>query len=135
MFRLKPWLYVSTSRIDPDDIAFQVNRIVSVSRSRNAERSVTGALIHSGTRFLQYIEGPPAAVPEIKNSILGDERHENIVTVPVRERYERIFEGWSLAYGGESRFIETVIEKALAQELSESGHNGVQAIRLLKKFC
>jgi hypothetical protein len=132
MTSLMPWLYVSTSQVDPQDSTFQVERIVRQSRIRNAELSVTGALIYSGTRFLQYIEGPRAAVAALRASILEDDRHEEITTLPLSEAQERRFGHWALAFGGTSSFVDTMIDRALSRHFADDGD---QVLNLLKQLC
>jgi hypothetical protein len=132
MTSLMPWLYVSTSQVDPDDSVFQVERIVRQSRIRNAELSVTGALIYSGTRFLQYIEGPPDAVASLQASILKDDRHEEITTLPLRASDERRFGRWALAFSGTSSFVDKMLDRALSRHLADDGD---QILKLLKQFC
>ncbi|RZM35138.1 MAG: hypothetical protein EOP67_13365, partial [Sphingomonas sp.] len=56
METLAQWSYVSSSMVARADFAFEVRRIVLVSRSRNAASLLTGALVSSTTRFLQYLE-------------------------------------------------------------------------------
>lgn len=135
MTDLVTWLYVSDSMIEPRDEDFEVSHIVNVSRSRNATLAVTGALIFAGNRFSQYIEGPQSAVAELKQSILADERHCNIVTLTLDTPDERQFDGWALAHSGHSTFIATAIDKCLNQRLNGADGHGAQLVKLLKAFC
>lgn len=134
MTRLVPWLYVSTTQIDPLDAAFQVELIVKVARSRNASLGVTGALICSGSRFLQFIEGAADSVEALRQSILVDPRHKDIVTIDTPVNDERLFAGWSLAYSGRSHFIEAQIDKTLMAAVVGGRPQSEPAMRLLKEL-
>ncbi len=55
--------------------------ICQVSRRRNAELSLTGVLLFDGHRFCQWLEGPAASLARVRESIVGDPRHEFISTL------------------------------------------------------
>lgn len=50
--------------------------ICRVSRRRNAELSLSGVLLFDGHRFCQLLDGPPASVALVRQSIEKDPRHE-----------------------------------------------------------
>ena len=111
------WFYISTSRMGDTQVDELVRQIVDVSRPRNRLLRVTGALLFTGRRFAQYLEGSPAAVGELKQSIIRDARHEDVRTIASGPYDVRRFLTWSLAYAGPSRFIANKVEDALNDAL------------------
>ncbi|ANI80290.1 BLUF domain-containing protein [Sphingobium sp. EP60837] len=111
------WFYISTSRLGAVQVDEQVRDIVDVSRPRNRLLGVTGALLFTGRRFAQYLEGTPAAIAELKQSIIRDPRHEDVRTIASGPYDVRRFLTWSLAYAGPSRFIANKVEDALNDAL------------------
>lgn len=88
-----------TSRLAPTSSVLDVSAIARASRTRNAERKISGALVFDGHRFCHYLEGPEAAVQELAERIAADPHH---VEFTVRHHGslagERRFAAWSLGY-------------------------------------
>ena len=124
---LERWIYISTSQLTETDAPDQVRAIVDVSVSRNASLGVTGALIFTGWRFAQYLEGPAAGIAELKRSVLLDSRHQDVCTIAEGRYDHRRFLTWSLAYAGPSRFVASKVEDALTAALNDSD-DGVEAL-------
>jgi len=124
----KTWLYISVSALLADRQAAVLDAIVDVSRHRNADLGVTGALIFSGLRFAQLIEGPADSVAILRATIERDVRHRSVTTIEAGEVDGRLFEGWSLAYCGHSTFVDRELQRISAQH----GHDVAAASRNLK---
>ncbi len=106
------WLYVSTSAVSQN--ADQViGSIQSTARSRNPVLGLTGVLISSGRHFAQFLEGPSAGLTIMKASILRDDRHSDIITLPTQAIRERRYGHWALAYAGWATAIDRVLTDAL----------------------
>lgn len=131
---LNSWMYISTSTLDFGETPSAIEAIVEVSRSRNAALDVTGALLFSGTRFVQFLEGPLDSISALQASIRNDVRHKDVTTLSVRVIDERQFEGWALAYEGESVFVEKVLDKAMSYHESGSRQGVDSLLTLLKRF-
>ncbi len=67
------------------------------SRLRNAERGITGVLLHGDGTFMQIIEGPPPAVETLFAKIARDSRHRGVMRLLQRRERERQFGDWSMA--------------------------------------
>ncbi|MGH1570394.1 BLUF domain-containing protein [Methylobacterium sp. P31] len=106
-------LYVSRRLATADD----VQDIVAISRDRNAQLQVTGALIASRSRFAQILEGQRSGVDALMDSIRRDGRHTDVEVLLYDDIERRRFPGWSLAYSGASTFVDGLI-KALADRTS-----------------
>lgn len=79
--------------------------------------------MYTGQRFSQYLEGSPAAIAELKHSILRDTRHEDVRTLAAGPYEVRRFLTWSLAYAGRSRFMASKVECALNDALQGDVEN------------
>lgn len=102
-------LYISRSRLSPADAEAGVEAIVATSQGRNRTLHVTGALIFSGRHFAQLLEGQPAAVETLMESIRRDSRHDQVEVVDVLTGVDRQFPAWSLAYRGSASFVDGLI--------------------------
>ncbi len=129
------WFYISTSRLEAAKADEQVREIVNVSIPRNRSLGVTGALLFTGHRFSQYLEGSPAAIAELKQSILRDPRHEDIRTIASGPCDIRRFLIWSLAYAGPSRFVAAKVEDALNDALAGGDANIEALAEMLAGFA
>lgn len=89
-------IYVSSvnAKAGPVDSA----AILATSRRNNAQAQVTGALYSDGTRFMQVLEGPEAAVTATLTRITADPRHHAIVELSRRTLPEREFGRWDMAH-------------------------------------
>jgi len=106
MFR---WMYVSQSTIQESDNRSEVDLIVDKSIQHNRKGGVTGALIFSGDRFGQIIEGPERTISLLRENISKDTRHSAITTLLYGAFRDRIFSNWSLAYSGQSHFFGSIL--------------------------
>lgn len=131
---LASWLYVSTSRLEFEKALGGVADIVAVSRSRNADLDVTGALLFAGEHFVQFLEGPEDGIAALQHSIFRDQRHEQVTTIQAGDVDDRRFKGWSLAYAGPSRLVTKVVSEGVAESLKDPRHGSEILINLLHKF-
>jgi hypothetical protein len=74
-----------------------LQEILRVARSNNAELDITGLLIHAQGHFLQVLEGPEAAVRDLYATIQEDPRHSNIEPLLSTSVAERTFPEWKMA--------------------------------------
>ena len=89
----------------------EVQKLLDVSRQRNAKAGVTGALIFNEGMFAQILEGGEAQVRDIFESIKRDPRHTNIVVLPLKQYEKRRFESWSMAFVGPSPDAQNYYER------------------------
>ena len=95
---LRRVVYVSHSLPEEADMEATLASILDAARRNNAQAGVTGALLYSGRRFAQVLEGPPEAVETIFETIQCDPRHDNIAVLKVTSPPRRAFAGWSMAF-------------------------------------
>lgn len=80
--------------------ASDIEVLVGRARARNRSLDVTGMLLFEEGRFLQTIEGPPAAVAALWSSIARDERHDHIEVLSEHMAASRLFSDWDLLVDG-----------------------------------
>jgi hypothetical protein len=73
-----------------------VEAILQSSRKHNPALGITGVLCYGGDVYMQVLEGGRAAVNELYNKIVRDERHRDIALLHYQEVAERKFAGWTM---------------------------------------
>ncbi len=128
-------LYVSRSLVTGQTGETAVADIVGIARQRNAELGVRGALLFTGARFAQVLEGSRAAVEELMTSIDRDPRHTDIVIIQAGDIPRPRFAKWALAYSGPSIFVSLTVARAL-DEIATHGcqAKGVGLLKMLEEF-
>jgi hypothetical protein len=114
-------LYVSRSLLRQPDEAREIDNILAVARTRNANLNLTGALAFTETHFAQVLEGSRSAIDELMESIRRDRRHTDIQVTRVETLPERRFPDWRMAYSGPSIFVTNRIKPLLEESLHPSG--------------
>ena len=76
--------------------------ILQTSRQNNPGAAITGILVYKNAEFLQYLEGPEAAVQALYDKIARDDRHEAVRIVDRGVTGERVFPDWSMGFAGEA---------------------------------
>lgn len=102
-------LYVSVQAFARAESDRTIDAIVAASRPHNAGLGITGALVATERHFAQLIEGSAEAVDALFAKILRDDRHHTVTTLFAEASASRRFGGWSLAYSGQSRYLEHYI--------------------------
>ncbi len=106
--------YVSESRIAADDVAAEIGSILAAAGERNRRDQVTGALLFTGTHFVQTLEGPAPVVAALLAGIERDPRHAGLCVIDRRAVAARGFSHWSLAYVGPSLFVARTVARGVA---------------------
>jgi hypothetical protein len=127
------WLYASESLIG-GDVDKEIDAIVSWSKEHNARLCVGGALIFTGKRFSQYIEGPDHAVRALRAAIAADPRHTAVTTLAEGPLRARRFKNWSLVYSGKAPFMERSIVLALPRSGVPTPGASERLIGLMTEF-
>jgi Sensors of blue-light using FAD len=128
-------LYVSRSLVGGQTAQVAVADIVDVARRRNAALQVRGALLFTGARFAQALEGPRPAVEELMRSINRDARHTDIVVIHEGDVARPRFAKWALAYSGPSDFVGRTVDRALNEAATQGERaRGRNLLRMLQEF-
>jgi len=75
-----------------------IDKILTVAHSFNAEKNITGILLYHSGIFLQLLEGEKSDVDALYEKISLDSRHKNVIKLFSIEDKNRIFKDWSMAY-------------------------------------
>ncbi len=87
-------LYVS--RFNADSAPSVVDAIIKQSRQHNPAHGITGVLCHTGTMFIQILEGGRDAINKLYNRINCDDRHYDVMLLDYAEISERRFAEWTM---------------------------------------
>lgn len=129
-------LYISRSRIHPADVDVVVKRIVAESIVANSKRSLTGALLFTGTHFAQIIEGQIDDIDILMGKLGRDHRHDRLQIVERHELTRRRFHGWSMAYFGPSQFVARHVTRLLHDRSPAEHHRAAGWLtELLEEFA
>lgn len=95
---------VATREMSPSDL----ESILHTARTHNERAGITGALLHRDGGFIQFLEGPPAEIDSLMDSIAADDRHSHVRVVLVERITERSFGDWRMGFGipEKSRFAD-----------------------------
>ena len=72
-------VYISSARQLFSDQA--LHELLDLSRRNNATRDITGLLLYWDGNFLQYVEGPEAAVDALLDRIRIDPSHDGVIVL------------------------------------------------------
>ncbi len=73
-----------------------LNGILMQARRNNPKNDITGALIVRADLYLQWLEGPPAALAALFDRIRVDDRHLAVTRLDGGSTGERHFAGWAM---------------------------------------
>jgi hypothetical protein len=93
-FRL---MYRSRSQIPAERSRAELGALFTQARSNNKKRGITGALLLTGTCFVQVLEGDEADVRGVYTRISGDPRHDSVTLIESGTVDERVFARWAMA--------------------------------------
>lgn len=129
MEMLEIWMYVSRSCLAHASAPEAIEKIVREAQAYNVTSDVSGALLYTGSRFAQLIEGSSEAISRLRGSISADERHDDLVLLSPAAWTEPRFAGWALAYSGPSEYIAAAVERAAANGREQS--HAEELVRLM----
>jgi hypothetical protein len=86
--------YTSLAALDLSEE--QLLEIQRVARDLNGIDGISGLLIFDGTRFLQWIEGPPEAIDDLLERLRRDPRHSAFEIREEGRAEERLFGEWTM---------------------------------------
>ena len=134
MSDLQCLLYMSTAKREmaPGELDAMLLR----ARVRNQSQGITGALLHYGGRFVQVLEGEPAAVEQCFERISTDSRHGAVTRIHSGPLAAPSFPDWSMRYvvnaGPPDRAVTSFLDELQRQPSPETVR---QAIALLGRLA
>lgn len=127
--------YVGESDIADDDGDSRITAIVDRARRSSVEHEITGALLFTGRRFVQTLEGAATVIDALMLELAGDPHHANLVVIDRRAIDRRAFTGWRMAYAGPSVYVSRSLERALATSHPNYPAATARLRRLLAEFA
>ena len=93
---LRTILYLSTASVQfsPE----MLEELLTFSRARNSDQSITGLLLYRDGCFMQLIQGPEEPMLALYHSICRDPRHEDITTLQDEPCHKMDFPEWSMGF-------------------------------------
>lgn len=89
-------VYMSTAIADLEEAALL--QLLKQARGFNEQAGITGVLMYSGGRFLQVLEGCPAAVRSLYARIEADPRHGRLEKLADGRLPRRDFKEWHMSF-------------------------------------
>lgn len=132
-------VYVSTrkSTCTPAEI----EKILVSCKKNNPAEDITGCLVYSQNKFIQYLEGESKDIFRLLDKIKLDKRHENVLMVSYSAITEKVFPSWHMATQRVTTtdvqfrtLIKPADKKVFEGLLKGEKHDDLRAITLLKKF-
>lgn len=74
----------------------EIEKILSACKINNAPLDITGVLLYSDSKFIQYVEGESTALMALYDKIKKDVRHEKAVMISYNPIAKRIFPSWQM---------------------------------------
>ena len=108
------------------DSLLNVATILAESQRNNDRDGLTGALAAHDGRYLQVIEGAPAALDRLMRRLDGDPRHREVSIIDRVPIEARAFDGWSMASARISPDLVPVLDRVMG----EPSGRGVVALLL-----
>ena len=107
----------------------EASELIASCRSRNSRHDITGVLLYTGERFLQLIEGPPAAVGALWRNVHADDRHGDLVVLLDVQSSARWFDDWRAGYVSE-RALAPLLKRweSQAPQLSDDELENLRAL-------
>jgi hypothetical protein len=100
--------------------------ILEQSRRHNPARGITGILCYSDDLFLQVLEGSRDEVCELYNTIVRDQRHQDVRILSFEEIRERRFGHWTMGHVNLAKVNPSLLlkygERAELNPFATSGH-------------
>jgi hypothetical protein len=95
VFRL---VYRSSTTMERDNRPAELEEIFELSRRKNTDLGLSGALLVWEDTFVQVLEGDEATVRDLYATIAADPRHESVVLLDADTVDDRVFARWSMAH-------------------------------------
>ena len=89
---------VYTSFRKPQCTDKEIENILAACKRNNPGLNITGVLIHSKKRFIQYLEGDGELIKSLYEKIKEDDRHASTNLRNYEPISERVFPSWNMGY-------------------------------------
>lgn len=138
MSNLYKLVYTSSRRPNCDEA--EIEKILASCKKNNPSREITGVLLHSNHRFIQYLEGDKEQIMHLFEAIKGDNRHGGVNLRYYAPIENRIFPSWHMGYKNvnqNSTVFQTsitegdqIVFKKLIENQNQSELEGMRVLKL-----
>lgn len=87
---------IYVSRRKPNCTEAELSKILDACTKNNPELGVTGVLLYSGEKFLQYVEGEYGQLMPLYEKIKQDNRHDEVRLVSIGPIAKKTFPSWQM---------------------------------------
>lgn len=109
--------------------------ILTESRRNNPAQGITGILCYGGDVYMQLLEGGRAAVNDLYNRIVRDERHDPVTLLHYQEITERHCSGWTMGQVNLHKVNPSILLKYSERpQLDPFSTSGCAALALLEEL-
>jgi hypothetical protein len=116
------FVYISRSRIE-GDVPRELVRIQAQARANNAAHGIHGALVYIGGFFIQWLEGPQAALATLRERLKLDPRHSDFYELLFAPQPPVLVDSWILSVAKRTEPYEELKSRArLLVARSRKGH-------------
>lgn len=119
----------------------EIDKILAACQRNNKDLDITGVLLYTDSRFVQYLEGDYDQIMGLYEKIKSDPRHSSVVLISVSTINERLFPSWQMGakpLNGSGVAFDTLLGKEEAEQFEAilDGKSGKthRAVDLIKKF-
>jgi hypothetical protein len=89
---------IYTSAAAPGLDASDLRTILQAARTKNAELSITGMLLHTSGSFFQVLEGDESTLLKLYSTISSDPRHLKVTKIIHEPIAKRAFGDWTMGF-------------------------------------
>jgi len=89
-------IYVSSANAELTEGALL--EILASSQTRNANRDITGLLLHADGNIIQVMEGPEHEVKPLYDKVATDTRHSGVTLISSRAIHRRDFSDYKMGF-------------------------------------
>lgn len=132
-------VYVSTRK--PSCTSGEIEKILDSCKKNNSNMNITGVLLYSDAKFIQYLEGDSKEIIGLYDKIKGDNRHEKAIMISYGPIKEKTFPSWHMATKQVSQKdvefrtdITSQDKEIFRHVLNGNEQEGTKVLALLKKF-
>jgi hypothetical protein len=136
---LSQLVYISSRKDSCNTV--EIDKIVTSCQKNNVSLDITGVLLYSETKFIQYLEGDGRKILSLYDQIKKDPRHEQVRMISYGPISERAFPSWHMATKALSQTelafrtdITTEDKQTFKQLLTGQSQSDSHIQTLLKKF-
>lgn len=119
----------------------EIENILESCKKNNPDLDITGVLLYSETKFIQYVEGDYKKIMGLFDKIKLDKRHENVALISVGHIQEKLFPSWHMGnkkvFGNEVQFrtdINSDDKEMFINILDGKEQKGEKVQTLIKKL-